>query len=149
MANCCDFAMSFVGSEESIQKLLERFNLNDVDLLNIPGQDVSSFLNCSEATISTFDNQEIVLEGYCAWSVENCFLNPGNLFNLNSVSKELLLLITVKSREIGMTFSEHYLLKDGELLLDECTNFEFDDFFDDELNLKPEMERAWDKFLEL
>jgi hypothetical protein len=82
---------------------------------------------------------QVIINGYCAWSVYCCMLDTSKSSYYKSLktgypcefrgttllveSKRLHLDIEVFSEECGMGFQEHYVIKDGELCTDECVDY--------------------------
>lgn len=93
-----------------------------------------------------------VINGDCAWSVSTCMFE-GNYYNslkerypdefrgttLLRESKRLKLNIEVYSEESGCCFQEHYVIMDGDLIVDECV--EWEEYSLDEYETKEEAER--------
>ena len=91
--------------------------------------------------------------GDCAWSVAACMMDSFLSYysqsrneplrehgtTLEIESKELDLDVEVVSAEPGCCFSEHYLYKNGELLADEC--FDYQEYCLDDFETKEEAEK--------
>ncbi len=98
-------------------------------------------------------NWETVLFGNCAWSVLCCMIDsPSSYYatnrdqplrehstTLEKESQELDLDIEVYSSEPGMEFAEHYLISRGEIIKDEC--FDYEEFCLDDCKSKDEAEK--------
>lgn len=94
------------------------------------------------------------LTGNCAWSVYSCmFQGYGTYYSscperthhttLPLISKDLGVDVEVYSSEPGMAFAEHYIIEKGEVLVDECVEYEEYYTDDEDLNIqsKADMEK--------
>jgi hypothetical protein len=91
-----------------------------------------------------FDGKfQTTIYGYCAWSVSSCMLRDGYYgavkkeypddfrgTTLDIESERLNLDIEVYSDECGMCFQEHYIITNGEIVCDECVDWEEYDVYD-------------------
>ena len=89
------------------------------------------------------------ISGYCAWSVYSCmfkgdytyyndFLKDyGNRYigfmgtTLPDESRRLNLKIEVYSEEPGLAFMEHFLIDNGEILIEDCVDVEYEHILDE------------------
>lgn len=89
------------------------------------------------------------ISGYCAWSVYSCmfkgdytyyndFLKDyGNRYigfmgtTLPDESRRLNLKVEVYSEESGCAFMEHFLIDNGEILIEDCIDIEYEDILDE------------------
>ena len=133
MANNCNYTMAVWGQKKNIEEFVRMLKWKD------------EFAKCGLGRVFSaivFDEQEIgndlfcyQIEGDCAWSVE-CALTAygGRKICLESETKRLDLLLEVFSEEVGECFQEHYRIRRGEILLNECRRAER--WFLDELSDK-------------
>jgi hypothetical protein len=97
---------------------------------------------------------QVIINGYCAWSVYCCMFDTSGRSYYKSLktsypnefrgttlpmeSKRLHLDIEIFSEECGMCFQEHYVVKDGELCVDESVDWH--EYCIDEYKTKEEAE---------
>lgn len=155
MANYCYFQVKAVGSKDSLLKLKEYMDASyeykededgnwhenctsDKHLFRIYETNTDS--NCLEQIQD--DTYAIYISGECAWSVDNCMFD-GEYTDYNrwknkvsisefkgttmpQLSEELNLKIEIYSEETGVGFMEHYLIDNGEILIDDCVEYSED-----------------------
>ena len=152
MPNLCDFDMLVEGKKKDVDtftKWLEADYHYFVDDSGIPKLECSSdyhFYRVFDVyydEINAKDDEVIrqIISGDCAWSVTVCMLrNCGSLYykrteddefkdirkdiDLIEASWLLNLKIEVYSKEPGMCFAEHYLIDNGKLVIDDCTEYQ-------------------------
>ena len=152
MPNICDFDMLVEGKKKDVDtftKWLEADYHYFVDDSGVPKLECSSdyhFYRVFDVyydEIDAKDDEVIrqVISGDCAWSVTVCMLrNCGSLYykrteddefkdirkdiDLIEASWLLNLKIEVYSKEPGMCFAEHYLIDNGKLVIDDCTEYQ-------------------------
>lgn len=152
MANCCDFNMRITGSEQSIRELLRlmevpQSKLNTGSSLSL----ASNFYRTYEALLYLSDETSLWIDGYCAWSVQLCFIDEQSTWGINlvSISKKLNLEITIKSLELGCGFSEYYVIKNGEIVTDTCKEVDYYYFYDEDDEFIEEREAEYESFLNI
>lgn len=97
------------------------------------------------------DMSQVVIKGNCAWSVNSCMFEDGyygrwkteykNEFRGTTLpieSERLGLDIEVFSEECGMCFQEHYVIINGDVIINECVDWE--EYCIDEYETKEEAE---------
>jgi hypothetical protein len=97
------------------------------------------------------DMYQVIINGYCAWSVATCMLEGGYYHDIKQrypsgfrgttlliESKKLNLDIEVYSEEPGCCFQEHYIIIKGDLVCDECV--EWSEIWIDDYETKEEAE---------
>ena len=156
MANHCYFEMKIVGKKENVLKMYKYLKADYCYNINGPLKYCTEdkhffrvFNACSDNLGEYYDNKDncyLQVYGNCAWSVYSCMMSgPGTycdnyshikdakFTSLDKVSKELNLDIEVISEEPGCEFMEHFLIKQGEILIDECIDFreEYDEDTDE------------------
>lgn len=88
----------------------------------------------------------MIIDGYCAWSIYMCmFSGEGTYYyckanaehgdksmgvHIEEISKELKLDIEIFSEETGLEFMEHYIIEEGDLVLEE--EFDYQELYDEE-----------------
>ena len=139
MPNICDFRMKAVGNRESL-KMLEKILIEDYDYLdeeyinnknNIKHLSRVFSAHVEESYFNNNDDGFICVCGECAWSVDTCMLSgDGTYYNMNKntqsnvtcleeITKELGLVIEIFSEEYGMEFTEHILVNNGNVLIND------------------------------
>lgn len=139
MPNYCNYEMKIKGSKDAIKRVLECLKA-DYDY-NKGKPDHKHFFR----VFDVYDDNEMkdngdgtftqFVFGDCAWSVHSCmcsgehtYYNDGKeSFGENFMGTDLLeqskdCEIEVFSEEEGMEFSEHYIFKNGECLVDDCVD---------------------------
>ena len=152
MPNICDFDMLVEGKKKDIDtftKWLEADYHYFVDDSGVPKLECSSdyhFYRVFDVYYDEIDAEDDevirqVISGDCAWSVTVCMLrNCGSLYYKRSEDDEfkdirkdidliqaswlLNLKIEVYSKESGMCFAEHYLIDNGKMIIDDCTEYQ-------------------------
>ena len=130
MPNLCNFSMMVIGEEEKLDEFIEILH-NDYDNLHM----FRIFEAYEEYREELDDNKMVcLLNGECAWSVFVCMF-PGEYTyydsekdsptktNILIESERLGLDIEIFSEECGMCFMEHYIIKSGELIVDEESTY--------------------------
>ena len=133
MANYCNFSIKLTSP--NVIDILDFFKACTVHYEGID-TDPEHFYRVFECDLGSFNNfgyaYEAILIGYCAWSIRACFRHDGyhksaNLPNgtcLESFCKKHPeLIVEFISEEPGMTFSEHLLVKNETVLIDNCCDF--------------------------
>lgn len=148
MANICEFSMLINGEP---QKLLEvrKIFLADYDYSKDKvtcTEDYHVFRTWVDEDVNDTDVSHgyLSLCGECAWSVATCMLEEGYYqdyvtrdgfkgITLNQISERYGVDIEVYSKEYGMAFEEHYLIKNGKFEIDDVVSFEsiYDEASDD------------------
>lgn len=122
MANYCYFTMKVTGKKENVKELIEmmkwegRFKENGLGRIY---------------WVDEYDNYEedglfiSKITGDCAWSVICSMMeDSGNKITLETESKRLNLVIEVFSEESGCCFQEHYLIVNGEVVINDSVDYE-------------------------
>ena len=141
MPNYCNYEMKIKGSKRAIQRVVDCLKADYNYTIGKPSH--KHFFRVFEVFCEDeFEKNEdgtytLFVFGDCAWSVYSCMMKGENTY-YNSVKAEYpntfmgtTLLeqsknceIEVFSEEEGMCFSEHYLFKNGEMLIDDCVKTE-------------------------
>lgn len=143
MPNLCDYGMRVVGKRDNIEEFIKVINGHydyatkefsyDRHLFRV-------FDACTEEIEELGDGSYGVnIYGYCAWSVYCCMFETSstsyyqslqerypNDFRGTSVpieSKRLDLDIEIFSEESGMGFMEHYLVRKGDVEIEDCIDY--------------------------
>jgi hypothetical protein len=150
MANICDFVMRVKGKRENIEKFYNTMHQNGNVYMG----------RGAEAEINYEDNDIAEINGWCKWSVVSALIDnaismrtePGKWYfgaNFNFSKTQFVTLIEacrrwdidmeVYSEESGCAFQEHYMVVDGDLVIDECV--EWNEYCIDDYETKEEAER--------
>lgn len=130
--------MKVTGLKKDIEEFIKIISA-DYDYTNNKFTFDRHFWRVFEAYVLELDEEldgnqptDCFIDGYCAWSVSTCFFQEGyqktfgkdeinKRTNIETESKRLNLTIEIKSLETGCAFTEHYLIENGKLLIDELT----------------------------
>lgn len=153
MANCCDFYMKIVGESDDAELLVKWFK-SDYDLNNNTCESSHHFYNIREFNITGEEVQlnqtELLCEGFCDWSAGECMLDGKDSYyqkylsvdtfgiNLIKATRLLHLMVEVISIEPQANFTEHIIVDNGKLVLNE-----FKEIFSDEDYAKPATSDKW------
>ena len=145
MSNVCEFNLKATGRKENIERLYKMLNYDESEKYYF-----HRIFGCSytfeEDLLNMKDNEEasVFMHGDCAWSLEASMLrsdggDDGYLISIDRASELLNLKIEVVSEEPACNFTEHYVVDNGEFLVDECydliTEEELEKYKDDEEGL--------------
>ncbi len=121
MANECDFKMRILGREQNVDELMTllRYENNgtfrgfghiwEIDIIS---EHRDNGLYCVDTA------------GACAWSIHSSLIDVPTTQNILNESKRLGLAVEIYSKEPGFAFSEHYIIARGEMLREECIDYE-------------------------
>lgn len=128
MPNICNFDMKISGKKKDIERLYKMLNYDESEKYRFY-RVIECFYIYEEDLEDVDDNEYIstFISGECARSVETCMLIEDadkyeDLTSIDKVSKELNLLIEIVSEERGFNFTEHYVIDNGEILVNECND---------------------------
>lgn len=116
LANNCMYDMKIAGSRNSINEVVAIMNYKS--------------LNCRmyrifKAEVAEQEDDYAIISGDCAWSVDNCMINvPDGATSLIQLSKLFRLDFEVFSCEPGCAFQEHYVIQNGNIVCDECVDYQ-------------------------
>ena len=151
MANICSFSMCVKGTHENIEKFY-----------NAMCQDGNIYMGRGADAKILYEDEEnrALIDGWCKWSVQSAMIDnaismrtePNMWAWGNGVDASKLEFITlweacdrwnidmeVFSEEPGCAFQEHYLFIDGQVVLDECV--EWNEYDLDDYETKEEAEK--------
>ena len=153
MANLCSFLMKAKGSREDVEQFY-----------NAMMQKGTTYMGRgADARLEWEDIGVAMIDGCCKWSVISAMIdnaismreNPERWYwgdgkssdglefiTLFEACKRWNLVIEVYSEEGGIGFQEHYICDKGEVLCDECVDWEVYDIYDYET--KEEAEEDFD-----
>lgn len=143
MPNYCDYSMCVKGERKNIEEFIKVIQA-DYDYGTMEFSHDRHFFRVFEASydeIEELGNEkcQVIIKGYCAWSVSSCMFDNYSLSYYSSLKKDypnefrgttlpieserLNLDIEVYSEECGMCFQEHYVILKGDLVCDECVDW--------------------------
>lgn len=132
MPNYCNFDMKVIG----LPSALAEFICIIKALYYGDEHDPKHFYRVFDFTVTSMEEDTIYGYGFCAWSVQSCFMpggyhDPNNTNNgttLPEVCKELSITVEVFASEPGMCFCEHLIIDhNGDVLCDDIGDYyEFD-----------------------
>lgn len=139
MPNYCNYSMRVVGKETNVDEFI---NIIQTDYAFDDNGKCSvdrHFWRVFEAEVTNEnikdDIKSVIIDGYCAWSVYSCMFDGHLTYQhdhpdakaggttLQFESARLNLDIEVFSEEPGCAFMEHYLIRNGEIEIDDCVDF--------------------------
>ena len=143
MPNYCDYEIRAIGTKESIEEFVKVFkDKENGGSEHFLARTWVNGIDCKDLQ----DKYKATIWGYCAWSVCSCMLDIANgyyrdwkktepnITTLEQLSEKHKLTIEVYSEECGCAFSEHYLIRNGIILLNE--SFKFTEIcYSDEIDL--------------
>lgn len=157
MPNYCDYSMCVKGTKENVEEFIKVIQA-DYNYGTMEFSHDRHFFRVFEANYDEIEEMldgkyQAIIDGYCAWSVRSCMFDgyasyynsikkdyPNNFrgTTLLTESERLNLDIEVYSEECGCCFQEHYVVVNGDLICDECV--EYNEYCIDEYNSKEDAE---------
>ena len=133
MANECDFKIRILGREQNVDELMTLLRYENKGTFRGFGH-----IWEIDETSEHRDNGLYCIDaaGTCAWSIHSSLIDVPTTQNILTESKRLGLAIEIYSKEPGFAFSEHYIIARGEMLCEECLDYEevnVQELSDDEL----------------
>jgi hypothetical protein len=123
MANYCEYMMKITGRKEDVNELIEMMQWKGRYEDNGLGRIYDCWAEDAEEFDDTFVS--VYVNGNCAWSVLTAMRDyNGRYPSLESETKRLCLVVEVYSSEPGMCFQEHCIIDKGEVVLDDCLDYE-------------------------
>lgn len=150
MPNICNFDMKVSGKKKDIERLYKMLNYDESEKYRF--YRVFECFYTYEEDLEDVSDDECVstfISGECAWSVKNCMLAESSdeyehLTSIDKVSKELDLLIEIVSEERGFNFTEHYVIDNGEILINECNELITEEELEKYKNNKEDLQELYD-----
>lgn len=116
MANECSFTMVITGRAANVREFLKTMRRNWA--YEVICED--------EPELEDFAPDDIVseyVEGFCKWSVLCAMRDEYRNPSVESESRKLNLFVEIYSTEIGCAFQEHVFIKKGEIVVDDCVDY--------------------------
>lgn len=135
MANICDFSMCVKGTHDDIEKFYNAMTQNGNIYM---GRGADAEIQYEDEEGGAF------IDGWCKWSIQSALIDdaismrnePDKWYFGDNIDKSNLEFITlieacrkwnitmeVYSEETGCCFQEHYLIRNGDIELDECIDY--------------------------
>ena len=147
MPNYCNYSMCVIGEKESVEEFIKIIQA-DYDYGTMEFSYDRHFFRVFEADYDEIENlgedhgndvYQVIINGYCAWSVSSCMFDTGEYCYYQELKKRfpdefrgttilaeserLNLSVEIFSEECGMCFQEHYTIIDGKIIEDECVDY--------------------------
>ena len=148
MPNICSYLMKATGPSQGLKRLYNALTVN----YEYTEEDPEHFWRIFDTTVGEVvqvkgDIYSVNFLGSCAWSVWSCMFDgpftyqkddtTGAGTHIVKLSKEENLVVEIYSQEPGLSFSEHFLVVNGEILIQgEEEYYEFDSEVDPDTLLK-------------
>lgn len=151
MANCCITSIVVRGRKECVEEF-DKIIHADYDYTNMEFSYIPHFNRVRDVDDGLYQEYGLMaIKDYvidCAWSAELCLMNtpmsyysrraeeeklngtPNKSTNIVDVSKKYGLDIELWSQEAGCGFEEHILVKQGEVIENECYDY-YEYYIDD------------------
>ena len=138
MPNLCDYEIRVRGKKEKVEEFIKVIQ-SDYNVDKNTSEFDRHLYRVFDADV--YDKKEenglttAYIAGTCAWSVHSCMMEGSYTYyneysklethgtSLIQESKNLHLEIEVGSEESGCTFSEHFLINNGDMVIEECNDF--------------------------
>lgn len=125
MANNCAFEMKITGKKENIEEIIRIFQQKDEFKHDGIGRIFSFYVDDMQLIDSQRNIFSVNTYGDCAWSVKSSMCHDAeNSRSLKSEAERLHLVIEVFSSETGCQFQEHYLTVFGDVIVNDCVDYE-------------------------
>ena len=159
MPNLCFYSMCVKGKKENIEEFIKVMEAGyDYGTMKFDyDRHMFRVFEAYYDDIEQIDENvyQVTISGDCAWSVASCMMKDGyysdvkkrypNEFKgtyLQSESLRLELDIEVYSEESGACFQEHYIIRNGDIEVEECVDLY--EYYIREYNTKEEAEENLD-----
>lgn len=139
MPNYCNYQLKAKGDKKNLEKLHRIMNADyRYEKEEVYCSEDTHMFRIFEAALIELNNDYIIIDGYCAWSVFSCMFDSQCTYyrnmhteykdkckatTIDKLSKELKLDIEIFSEESGVGFMEHFLIKQGEIIIDDCVDY--------------------------
>lgn len=154
MANICSFSMCVKGKHEDIESFYNAmFQKGNIYM----GRGADADINYEDEENRAF------IDGWCKWSIQSALIdnaismrkNPDGWYwgedtdksklefvTLIEASEKWNLIVEVYSEESGCCFQEHYVVDNGDLIVEDCVDYY--EYYLGEYNTKEEAEKELD-----
>lgn len=141
MANICSFSMRVKGNKDDIEQFYNAMSQKGTIYMG----------RGAEADIDWDDDDVAMIDGWCKWSVQSAMVTNAismrtepdiwywgdgvsskglEFITLFEACKKWNIIMEVYSEEGGCQFQEHYICDKGDIICDECVNWEEHDIDD-------------------
>lgn len=143
MPNYCNYEMKIVGSKKAINRVIKCLEA-EYDYGTGTKPEHKHFFrvfeaNYGEPVLNKDGTYTMFVSGDCAWSVYSCMCKGEHtyysamkeqypkIFNGTTIQEQSKGCdIEIFSEEEGCEFSEHYLFKDGKVVIDKCVDVTYE-----------------------
>lgn len=140
MPNYCGYQMRIQGNTDDVEKVIETLHAH-YDYGNMTFDTDKHLFRVFSADIMDDETvngvRDVIINGDCAWSVFSCMMEGDGTYyssfkdtyvqfrgtTLVQLSKKYSVMIEVYGEESGCEFQEHYLIHNGELLIDDTVRY--------------------------
>lgn len=140
MPNYCDYSMCVKGTKENIEEFIKVINAG-YSYTTMEFDYNRHFYRVFESYYDEIEEMldgtyQVVINGYCAWSVNSCMFENGYHKRIKEEYKDecrgttvpieserLNLDIEIFSSECGVGFQEHYIVRKGAIEVEECVDY--------------------------
>lgn len=143
MANYCYYSMCVIGNKDGLEEFIKVIKA-DYNYGTMEFSYDRHLFRVFEADDDEIEEigpnlYQVIISGNCAWSVASCMFDNHSTSYYSSLkrdypdafrgttlpleSERLNLRIEVFSEECGMEFQEHYVIINGEVIVDECVDY--------------------------
>lgn len=125
MANNCEYTMRITGRKKNIEELIRMMQWEG----EYAHDGLGGVFSCEiadEVPLELAEADDVIsvdVCGDCAWSVKSA-LRKTSSKNLEGETKRLNLVVEAYSSEPGNQFQEHVLIDRGDVIIDECIDYE-------------------------
>ena len=121
MPNWCAFEMKVIGNTDAINELVSILTYQHPSC---------QFYRVASASVYEAEEDYACICGDAAWSVRSSMMNHSGKYDcskkefmlISTVSERLQLEIEIFSDEPGVGFQEHYLFRNGEIIINDCVD---------------------------
>lgn len=138
MANVCFFNLNVVGTEDKVKEFCNILNGENeryfAGIEEIEEIKRTNIINTKSNKFKKGNLVSVFFSGDCKWSVLTSMLEDGyyrefsktdkNITNLEIETKRLELFVEVISSECGLGFMEHHIIDNGDIVLNDCVDYE-------------------------
>lgn len=127
MANNCFYDMRITGRKKNIEELIRMMQWEGEYINDGLGRIFSCEIT-DEVPLELAEANDVIsidVCGDCAWSVNSAMrVSNRRPYSLESEAKRLNLVVEVYSSEPGIGFQEHVLIDRGDVLIEDCVDYE-------------------------
>lgn len=115
MPNYCDYDMKIVGHKDNIKELIQIMQYKHPNY---------TMYRIFDADVYDEEDNAVYVSGDVAWSILSTMISPPpNRTTIIDQSKRLNLDVEIFSTEPGIGFQEHFIIKRGTIVVNECMEY--------------------------